>query len=152
MKQLTFFDLIPEEENKEADLCETCRYLVKGCCSYNEPLGRYCVLGDAYEFKPPEAPQFPESKFAEIVEYINKRLDVNFQKVDKIPDGDKEYYEYKPNKHIKLELSKSRFFPEINEGREYIGVGFQTTKDGFSGASAPLDSVEEAIQWFERYR
>ena len=56
MKQLTFFDLIPEEENKEEDLdlCETCRYCEQGCCSYNEPLGRYCVLGDAYEFKAPE--------------------------------------------------------------------------------------------------
>ena len=116
MKQLTFFDLIPEEDNKEA------------------------------------APVFPGCDFSEVVEYINKRLDVNFQKVDESPDGDKEYYEYKPNKHVKLELSKSRFFPEIHEGREYIGVGFETTKDGFSGASAPLDSVEEAIQWFERYR
>lgn len=102
--------------------------------------------------EPKAAPVFPGCNFSEVVEYINKRINVNFQKVDESPEGDEEYYEYKPNKHVKLELSKSRFFPDIYEGREYIGVGFQTTKDGFSGASAPLDSVEEAIQWFERYR
>lgn len=100
--------------------------------------------------EPEAAPVFPGSDFSEVVEYINKRLDVNFQKVDESPD--EEYYEYKPNKHVKLELSKSRFDPEIYEGREFIGVGFETTKDGYSGASAPLDSVEEAIEWFERHR
>lgn len=146
MNQITIFDLI--EEN-EPFTCDTCRYNDKGCCSYNEPLGRYCINGDAYE---KAAPVFPGSDFSEVVEHINKRLNVNFQKVDESPEGDNEYYEYKPNKHVKLELSKSRFDPEICEGREFIGVGFETTKDGFSGASAPLDSVEEAIQWFERYR
>lgn len=65
MKQLTFFDLIPEEENKEEDLCETCRYCEEGCCSYNEPLGRYCVLGDAYEFKAPEKDPCETCKYDE---------------------------------------------------------------------------------------
>lgn len=147
MKQLTFFDLIPEEENKEADLCETCRYFVKGCCSYNEPLGRYCVLGDAYEFKVPEtAPQFPESDFAEIVNYINNKLGLNFIRSDWQPEGDKAYYHCKVNKKLKLDLSKSRFAEGVNEEREYIGVGWDTTT---GGGGSPVDTVGEALDYFE---
>lgn len=147
MKQLTFFDLIPEEENKEADLCETCRYFVKGCCSYNEPLGRYCVMGDAYEFKvPKEAPQFPESDFAEIVDYINNKLGINFIRSDWQPEGDKAYYHCKVNKKLELDLSKSRFAEGVNDEREFIGVGWDISTGG--GAS-PVDTVGEALDYFE---
>ena len=145
VNQITIFDLI--EEN-EPFTCDSCRYNEKGCCSYNEPLGRYCVMGNAYE---KAAPVFPGCDFSEVVEYINKRLNVNFQKLKGCSDGS-DYYEYKPSQKVRLTLSKGKFFPEICEGREYIGVGFNSTKDGYSGASAPLDSVEEAIQWFEKHR
>lgn len=39
---------------KDGFLCDTCFYDVKGCCSYDEPLGKYCVLGSAYKAKIPE--------------------------------------------------------------------------------------------------
>ena len=32
-------------------VCDTCAYDVQGCCDYDEPLGRYCVLGSAYKPK-----------------------------------------------------------------------------------------------------
>ena len=32
--------------------CNDCLYDVKGCCDYNEPLGRACILGSAYKPKP----------------------------------------------------------------------------------------------------
>lgn len=28
--------------------CDSCAYDVRGCCDYDEPLGKYCVNGDAY--------------------------------------------------------------------------------------------------------
>lgn len=31
--------------------CDSCEYDVGGCCDYDEPLGRYCVLGSAYKPK-----------------------------------------------------------------------------------------------------
>ena len=140
MNQITIFDLIEENEPFP---CDTCRYNEKGCCSYNEPLGRYCVMGNAYE---KAAPVFPGCDFSEVVEYINKRLDVNFQKVDESPDGDKKYYEYKVRKGFRLKLSKGKFNPDINNGAYYIGVGYQMKSEG---GSSPLDSVEEAIEYFE---
>ena len=152
MKQLTFFDLIPEEENKEADLCETCRYFVKGCCSYNEPLGRYCVLGDAYEFKvPEEVPQFPESDFAEIVDYIEKVLDIKFNKVEgpeQTSEDDPEkfnYYEYK-KRGFRLYLGKGKFFPNVFGGAYYISVGYDIST---GGGGSPLDTIDEAIAYFK---
>lgn len=28
--------------------CDTCAYDIQGCCDYDEPLGRCCILGSAY--------------------------------------------------------------------------------------------------------
>lgn len=44
-------------------ICDTCAYDVKGCCDYNEPLGRFCVLGSAYKPK-----QFEQITIFEILE------------------------------------------------------------------------------------
>lgn len=151
MNQLSIFDLIPEEESKEADICESCRYNEKGCCSYDEPLGRYCVEGSAYELKVPEkAPQFPEADFAEIVNYINRDLGLNFQRRDgleKTSSDDPEpsnYYEAKAKKGLRLSLSKGKFFPDVYGGAYYIGVGYDISNGG--GGSA-VDTVEEAIEY-----
>mgnify|MGYP007115408276 CR=1 FL=1 len=154
MKQLTFFDLIPDEDNKAADICESCRYNENGCCSYDEPLGRYCVEGDAYELKVPEtAPQFPESDFAEIVDYINKKLGLNFQRrpgiLEKTSSDDPEpsnYYEAKVNKKLRLELSKGKFFPDVYNGAYFIGVGYDINN---GGGSSPVDTIGEALDYFE---
>jgi len=35
--------------NKANLPCDDCIHDIKGCCDYDEPLGRYCVLGSAYE-------------------------------------------------------------------------------------------------------
>lgn len=40
--------------NKDNFPCDTCFYDVKGCCDYDEPLGRHCVLGSAYKPKLPK--------------------------------------------------------------------------------------------------
>ena len=144
MNQITIFDLI--EEN-EPFTCDTCRYNEKGCCSYNEPLGRYCVMGNAYE---KAAPVFPDSDFSEIVEYINEELGIEFKKADgleKVSEDDPEpdnYYEYK-KKGLRLELGKGKFFPEIYGGAYYISVGWDKTNEG---GSSPVDTIEEAINYF----
>lgn len=153
MKQLTFFDLIPEEENKEADLCETCRYLVKGCCSYNEPLGRYCVLGDAYEFKPPEKekPTVEESDFSEIVEYIEERTGLHFVE-DDFSGGAYNDYKCKVNKHLTFILGLGRFYPEVNDGALFIDAGFvfQSKQIPYTGFSGPFDDVDKVVELFNK--
>jgi len=34
--------------------CDSCDYDMNGCCNYDEPLGRFCVLGSAYKPKQPK--------------------------------------------------------------------------------------------------
>ena len=42
-------------KNTETGLpCDDCVHDVQGCCNYDEPLGRACVLGSAYKQKPLE--------------------------------------------------------------------------------------------------
>ena len=49
MEQITIWDIL---EKPQSDFpCDTCKHDVQGCCDYDEPLGRHCVLGDAYEPK-----------------------------------------------------------------------------------------------------
>jgi len=56
-----------------------------------------------------------------------------------------------------LEVEYDRYFADlddmdddIGQGARFIGVGF-FDKSG-CGASAPTDSIKEAIEWFERHR
>ena len=146
MKQLSIFDIIPTDN--EAFICDTCKHSIKGCCDYNEPLGRYCVNGDAYE---KAAPVFPDSDFSEIVEYINEELGIEFKrKVDILEKTSKDdpepdnYYEYK-KKGLKLELGKGKFYPEICGGAYYISVGWDISN---GGGGSPVDTIEEAINYF----
>ena len=37
--------------NKNNFPCDDCEYDIQGCCDYDEPLGRYCVLGSAFKPK-----------------------------------------------------------------------------------------------------
>ena len=37
--------------NKTNLPCDDCVYDIQGCCAYDEPLGRYCVLGSAFKPK-----------------------------------------------------------------------------------------------------
>lgn len=158
MKQLTFFDLIPEEDNKEADLCETCRYLVKGCCSYNEPLGRYCVLGDAYEFKPPEKekPTVEGSDFSKIIEYVEERTGVHFIE-DDLDIGEKHPHKCRVHKYLTFTLAKSRFFPDVHNGDLFISVGFEYKSPTipYTGGGGPFTDVDDVVAFFkdklERY-
>ena len=34
--------------------CDSCLHDIQGCCDYDEPRGKYCVLGSAYKRKPME--------------------------------------------------------------------------------------------------
>ncbi len=144
MNQISIFELI------EPDYCETCLYC-EDCRAYNIDRFQSCINGSNYISK--EAPQFPESDFAEIVGYINNRLGLNFIRSDWQPEGDKAYYHCKVNKKLKLDLSKSRFAEGVNDEREYIGVGYDISN---GGGGSPLDTVDEAIAYFrdklEKYK
>lgn len=54
MKQLSIFDMEFQPEPKQFEdylPCDTCEWDDRGCCSYDVPLGRTCVLGNAYRKK-----------------------------------------------------------------------------------------------------
>lgn len=48
-KQMTIFDFLEVNEPDYIEWCDRCVYNNNGCCGYDEPLGRYCVEGDAFE-------------------------------------------------------------------------------------------------------
>lgn len=52
MEQISIWDILPKEKSDFP--CDTCKHDVQGCCDYAEPLGKHCVLGDAYEERIPE--------------------------------------------------------------------------------------------------
>lgn len=47
MEQISIWDILNGEKSDFP--CDTCKHDVQGCCDYDEPLGRHCVLGSAYE-------------------------------------------------------------------------------------------------------
>lgn len=153
MKQLTFFDLIPDEDNKAADICESCRYNENGCCSYDEPLGRYCVEGDAYELKVPETekPTVEGSDFSEIVEYIEERTGVHFVEEDYRGKRNNSYI-CKASKHLTLMLGLSRFDPEVHNGALFISAGFvfQSKQIPYTGSSGPFEDVDKVVEFFNK--
>ena len=53
-EQISIWDILGEPKQEPDDFpCDTCEHDVKGCCDYDEPLGRNCVLGDAYQERKP---------------------------------------------------------------------------------------------------
>lgn len=68
MKQLSIFDLMPDNEDK----CDSCLFC-EDCYKFNVVRYESCINYSNYVPKD-EAPQFPESDFAEIVDYINNKL------------------------------------------------------------------------------
>lgn len=145
MNQITIFDLI--EEN-EPFTCDTCRYNEKGCCSYNEPLGRYCVNGNAYE---KAAPVFPGCDFSEVVEYIEERTGVHFVEDDYMGKRNNSYI-CKASKHLTLMLGMSRFYPEVNNGALFISAGFvfQSKQIPYTGSSGPFEDVYKVVEFFNK--
>jgi hypothetical protein len=54
MEQMSIWDILDEEKSDFP--CDTYKHDVKGCCDYNEPLGKTYVLGSAYETTEEEEP------------------------------------------------------------------------------------------------
>lgn len=47
LEQISIWEYLAEK--KESDFpCDTCVFDCAGCCSYDEPLGKYCENGSAY--------------------------------------------------------------------------------------------------------
>ena len=145
MNQITIFDLI---EKNEPFTCDTCRYNEKGCCSYNEPLGRYCVNGNAYE---KAAPVFPGCDFSEVVEYIEERTGVHFVEDDYMGKRNNSYI-CKASKHLTLMLGLGRFYPEVNNGALFISAGFvfQSKQIPYTGSSGPFEDVDKVVEFFNK--
>lgn len=100
-----------------------------------------------------EAPQFPEADFAEIVDYLNYKLLINFEREKWATEYEREAYSCKVNKQLRFTIARGRFDPDIDGGAEYISCGWQTSE---AGGGSPLDTVDEAIAYFrdklEKYK
>lgn len=52
---VSIFDILPESAEYDPDdyltYCSVCIYEERGCCSYDEPLGRVCIQGSGFQMK-----------------------------------------------------------------------------------------------------
>lgn len=92
-----------------------------------------------------EAPQFPESDFAEIVDYLNYKLGLNFQREKWATEYEREAYSCKVNKRLRFTIARGRFDPDINGGAEYISCGWQTST---AGGGSPIEDTQAAENYF----
>ena len=111
-----------------------------GCVRYQkrEPVPVQMTLWAL--FPPNPLDDIPE---AEMVKRVGDAIGVVFT-LSRFGD-----YRAKVGKSIlDIQYQKYNTFDE-NNGKRFIGCGFTS---GNSGASAPVDSIEDAIEWFEHYR
>lgn len=92
-----------------------------------------------------EAPQFPEADFAEIVDYLNYKLGIDFQREEWATEYEREAYSCKVNKQLRFTIARGRFDPDINGGAEYISCGWQTSQ---AGGGSPIEDTQAAENYF----
>lgn len=137
--QTTIWDFLePEEEEEDClDKCDRCVYNDKGCCSYDEPLGRHCVLGDAF------VEDLEKMNFYDLLSEMRKRTGLDFEE-DYLEAG------YQMNVFTKKWMFTVNFDRYDLEGpkdkKKFISVDWQSRKDSHGGG-APCDTIDEAVRY-----
>lgn len=90
--------------------------------------------------KAPDINDIPES---EAVQIVGNRLGVQFKYNDIFDRWEGKYGK------MTMALAYGRFFPEIHDGRLFLGADWQITEGGFTGGSIPADGIDEATEYFK---
>ena len=88
-----------------------------------------------------EAPDINDIPESEAVQIVGNRLGVQFKYNDFF-----DLWEAKCGK-MHLALSYGRFFPDVFDGRLFLGADYWIQH---SGGSAPCDGIDEATAYFQR--
>ena len=92
-----------------------------------------------------ESPDINDIPEEQAVRIVGDRLGIRFKYNTFF-----ERYEAKKGK-MTMALSYGRFFPEVFDGRLFLGADYQITNSGgFTGGSSPCDGIDEATRYLER--
>lgn len=148
--QISIFDILADEQ--ESFICDRCLYNEKGCCSYNEPLGRTCIEGDAYE----DIFDTGINALVEIYEYNIDRLITIIERETGIQltyNGFYDCYRYKlKDREINIDLARYCMTDCTNW---HIGVAFEFKTNDHYGGARPCDTLAEVINrinWILAYK
>ena len=94
-----------------------------------------------------EFPDFRTLEEAEVVDIIGRSIGVSFDKVDL-----GRFIEYRAEyKNSVIDVHVSHYTCYDREGESFISCSFWNKKQ-MSGAGVPCDSLDEAIEFFKKYR
>ena len=77
MEQLDLFHLLDDQAPEF--VCDTCLFDINGCCSFSEPCGRYCTLGDSKVDINTPVEYLPKINAKIIANYIGQKLGLQFR-------------------------------------------------------------------------
>ena len=141
-ENMSIFDFLEEEES-DFFHCDTCKHDVKGCCDYDEPLGRHCVLGDAYE----------EDLERMTIKYVAKTISeaVGKEFVEDYLDACDYYTEFKTKNYgfVTITISFGRYVTsDDRQGERFIGVS-NCNSAHREGGGVSCATISEAITHIE---
>ena len=138
MEQIDLFDLI--DFSATEFVCDTCLFDINGCCSFSEPGGRYCTLGDSKIDINTPVEQLPRITAKRIADYLGKKLGVQFREQYR---GDGRMTAKTKNHIIVIYLDK--YAEDVNNGEKFIGVQV-ARRDKMGGFVTGCDTVKEVLE------
>jgi hypothetical protein len=142
VEQLDFFHLLDDQASEF--ICDTCLFDINGCCSFNEPLGRYCTLGDSKIDINTPVDQMPRITAKRIADYIGKKLKIDFHEKYR---GDGRLIGKTKNNTVDIYLDQ---YPEdVFNGEKFIGVCIDR-RDKLGGLCCGCSTVKEVIDLIQK--
>lgn len=142
MKQLDFFDLLDVQAPEF--ICDTCLFDINGCCSFSEPGGRYCTLGDSKIDINTPVDLMPRITAKRIADYIGKKLGIEFREKYR---GDGWLWAKMKKNTVTIYLSQ---YPEdVNNGEKFISVNIDR-RDKLGGFGCGCSTVKEVIDLIQK--
>ena len=96
-------------------------------------------------------PDFTQMDLKQIASYISEKTGLNFIPDTRFHGEFNEYIAYRTDTlFFTIGLSRYNTLDERN-GKPHIAAGYENRHNGFSGCSAPCDSLSEAVEFFCKY-
>lgn len=135
MQQLDWFDLL--DDPVPEFVCDSCLFDINGCCSFDEPRGRYCTLGDSKVDIDAELDQLPRITAKRIADYIGQRLNIEFR--EKGPGTGEQVAKTKT--HI-ITIGLGQFAEGVFDGCRFISLTIDR-RDNRGGFGMPCITIRE---------
>lgn len=137
MEQLDLFHLLDDQVPEF--ICDTCLFDINGCCSFSEPGGRYCTLGDSKIDINTPVDLMPRITAKRIADYLGKKLGIEFREKYR-GDG----WLWAKTKKNTVTIYLSQYPKDVNNGEKFIGVDI-ARRDKLEGGGYGCSTVKEVL-------